>query len=277
MATSRHVQRSATAAVRALPTLASPLAWPCEVAQREIEADRVAGVQGVPRTLEHEQPPARFRSERLADRRRRDPVIAADGDQDRAAQLCAQLRGAVRYDLTADRRRQRLGRGLEAPRDGVFDLLGRVRFNEDLAEEELHEAGKVALPAAAAEAIPAFVGLARLVEAHDALDGGREHRPEEGACSHEADPGHPLRMLCGEEQSAVATERQADEQGALRAGRIHDFERVGRELRLVVGRGLERPIGAAVAARIKGNDARVAREVGDLRLPYPRVDDRPRR
>src|SRR4030095_16400287 len=37
------------------------------------------------------------------------------------------------------------------------------------------------------------------------------------------------------------------------------------------------PVGAAVAARVEGDDARVASEVGDLRLPEPRVHHRPGR
>ena len=46
---------------------------------------------------------------------------------------------------------------------------------------------------------------------------------------------------------------------------------------LGVGLRLVRPVGAAVAAPVEGDHAEVAREVRDLHLPEPRVDDRPGR
>jgi hypothetical protein len=52
---------------------------------------------------------------------------------------------------------------------------------------------------------------------------------------------------------------------------------VGRELALGVGLGLGRPAGAAAAAPVEGHHPAMARQVGDLHLPVPRLHDRPGR
>jgi hypothetical protein len=50
-----------------------------------------------------------------------------------------------------DRQRKRLGVRIEAPRDAVLDLFGRVRLAEDLAEKELQEVLVVLEPVVAVE------------------------------------------------------------------------------------------------------------------------------
>lgn len=70
-------------------------------------------------------------------------------------------------------------------------------------------------------------------------------------------------------------QRQRHEEGALGVGRIEHGERIGGELGYRVMLGAGRPVGAAVAAAIERDDAAVAREARDLRLPVVRVDDRP--
>ena len=62
-----------------------------------------------------------------------------------------------------------------------------------------------------------------------------------------------------------------------RGGRVHHRQRVGGELLLAVGVGLGRAVRAPVAAPVERDHSAVAREVRDLHLPVPRVDDRPRR
>src|SRR5262249_39510606 len=59
------------------------------------------------------------------------------------------------------------------------------------------------------------------------------------------------------------------------AGRVEHGADVGGVLVLGVERHVGRAVGPAVAAGIEGDHARPPREVGDLRLPQPRVHDGP--
>src|SRR5262249_14367991 len=63
--------------------------------------------------------------------------------------------------------------------------------------------------------------------------------------------------------------------GALSLGRVHHRERVRGEL--VLGVAGRRTVGAAVPPAVERQHAAMPREVRDLHLPVPRVDDRPRR
>jgi hypothetical protein len=71
-----------------------------------------------------------------------------------------------------------------------------------------------------------------------------------------------------------AVAAQPDEDRAIGAGRVHDGLEVVHEAVVVVGRGIGRTIGSAVPAAVIRDDAIPPAEVGDLRLPLPRVDDR---
>ena len=85
------------------------------------------------------------------------------------------------------------------------------------------------------------------------------------------------RSGCPAASRATAAPRDSDrEHRPLGAGRVHHGQRVGGELVLGVAPG-SGPVGLAVAAPVEGHHAAVAREVGDLRLPVARVDDRPGR
>ena len=85
-----------------------------------------------------------------------------------------------------------------------------------------------------------------------------------------------LGVLGRQDQPALRPERQADEHRALGLGRVQHRQSVGGELALVVP-ALGRAVRAPVAAPVERDDPAVAREVRDLHLPVPRVDDRPRR
>ena len=69
----------------------------------------------------------------------------------------------------------------------------------------------------------------------------------------------------------------ADNDRPVDFGRVENGERVLGELGAYIVLVVGRPIGAAVAARVEGHDAGVARQEGDLHLPAARVDDLPRR
>ena len=68
-------------------------------------------------------------------------------------------RGLVQSGGARIGRDQRLRVGVEPPRDAVLDLLGRVRFGEDLGDEELQEVLVVLEPVVPVELLPAVVCL----------------------------------------------------------------------------------------------------------------------
>src|SRR5215813_7569094 len=82
-------------------------------------------------------------------------------------------------------------------------------------------------------------------------------------------------LLRREEEGPLASPRHRDEDGPVGAGRVEDGADVGGVLVLGVKRHVGRPVGPPVAAGIEGDHARPPREVGNLRLPQPRVHDGP--
>lgn len=82
-------------------------------------------------------------------------------------------------------------------------------------------------------------------------------------------------MFGGEQQGPLRAGGERHERRALGAHRVHDREGIRDEFVLGVGRGVARPVGSAVATSVEGKHPEVPREVVDLRLPVPRVDDRP--
>src|SRR5680860_1182204 len=74
--------------------------------------------------------------------------------------------------------------------------------------------------------------------------------------------------------------RYPDEDGYVERDGVRLFyelygEGIVRELASDVSVGAPRPVGTPVSASVEGQHPVVAREVGDLGLPVPRVDDRP--
>ena len=84
-------------------------------------------------------------------------------------------------------------------------------------------------------------------------------------------------MVGGEQQGAARDRAVGDEHAAGGTGGVEDGDRVGGVLVGAVAGGRVGAVGAAAAARVERDHAEVAGEVGDLRLPEPRVDDRPGR
>ena len=119
-----------------------------EVAQQQVDLDRVASMREVARPLERDELAARRLGERHALRVRADRVLVAVHDEHRAADARAEI-GELDTGRQADSRvvvGERLGRRLEGPRDAVLDLLRRVRLREALPQEELEEVAVVAQP-----------------------------------------------------------------------------------------------------------------------------------
>jgi len=78
-------------------------------------------------------------------------------------------------------------------------------------------------------------------------------------------------MVCGQQQASMRAHREAHDDRAVGAGRVHHRDRVGGELGLGVRLGLGRPVGAAVAAPVEGDHPAMSCKVGDLHLPVPRM------
>ncbi len=171
---------------------------------------------------------------------------------------------------------ERRGVGLERPADAVLDLLRRVRLVEDPGEEELEEALVVPLPVVAVVLRPALVGVELLLEAADDRSlgepwGERNRRADVG------DRRHTVGVVRGEQGAPQRAARDSHEHRALGVRRVQHGDRVGRELGLDVRGDPARAVRLAVAAPVEGDDAEMTCEVGDLRLPVARVDDRPGR
>ena len=229
------------------------------------------------RAVERDECPARQLGELGTGRMRPDGIVPAVDDEDGTAHARGQLASLVGVFDTARalRRDEHLRRRLERPAHGVLDLLGRVRLGEHLREEELEEVGVMLEPVLAVVLPPSLVGLQTLVERDHGAASGRR-RAERQRRSDEDHALDALGMVRGEEQGALRSHREPDDECTLRRGRIQHRESVGRELGLVVGLGLLRAVRMPIPARIEGDDAAVAGEIGDLHLPAARVDDRPR-
>jgi hypothetical protein len=166
-----------------------------------------------------------------------------------------------------------LRRCVQAPADAVLGGLGRVRFGEHLGEEELEEAAVVAQPVVAVVLRPALISAELLVPAlrravHWCCGERQVWGVEDGS-------GHQVRVPGCQQQRALRAERQRHDHRVPGPGGIHHRQCVGGELALVAA-GL-RAAGAAVAPAVEGDDPAVPGQVGDLHLPVPRMDDRPRR
>ena len=137
-----------------------------EVAQQQVDLHRVARVRAVAGALEAHERAADQLCECGARVMRADGVVAPVDHEDGAANLFDELAHArlVRKPPRKLARDHRLGVRLQRPLDRVLALLGRVRLDEDLREEELEEVLVVLDPVVAVPLSPAVVGVARLDE-----------------------------------------------------------------------------------------------------------------
>ena len=216
-------------------------------------------------------------AKRRALRVRPDPVFVAVQHEHRAAYAGADVAEALEAAEveglgTLD---QRLRSDLETPGHAVLDLLRRVGLGEDLREEVLEELPVVLEPVVAVVLRPALVGVEPLVERVDVPLGVPGGERDGGADEDRA--GDPIGMVGGEQRAPEGAAGEADHDGRLGPGRVHDGERVLGEFVLGVGGDPARTVGLPVPAAVEGEHAEVAGEVGDLHLPVARVDDRPGR
>ena len=248
-----------------------------EVPEQQVDLHRITSLRKVARSPERDELAARRRCESDSLRLRPDRVRVAVHDEHRAADARTEI-GERDTGRQADPRvvvGERLGRGLEGPRDPVLDRLRRVRLREALPQEELEEVVVVAQPVVDVVLRPPFVGVERLVEGvHPALGQLRRQRNRR---ADERGAGDALRVLGSEQDAPQRGARDADHDCALGRGRIEHSECVERELADRVRLRAHGPVGAAVAAPVERDDPAVAREVRDLHLPVPRVDERPGR
>ena len=248
-----------------------------EIAQQQVQPDRVTGVRDVAGALERHELAAGGLRQCLALRERPDLVAVAVNHQGRAPYPRAhraEILAAWHAD-PAGRVRQRLRRRLECPADAVFDLLGRMRLVDALGEEELEEPEVVPCPVVAVVLRPTLVGVERLVERVRVALGVARGQPNRRTDVN--DPVDTLGMVGGEDRPPQCRAGHAHERCPLGAGRVQDRERIGGELVGAVRLGAGRPVRAAVASPVERDDPEVPGEVRDLHLPGTRVDDRPGR
>ena len=177
-----------------------------EVAEQQVQLDRVAGVRDVAGALERHERAAGRVGQRPALPERPDQVGVAVDHERRTPNSCAHLAEVLvaRETDAAGGVRERLGRGVEPPANRVLDLLGRVRLVETLGGEELEEVAVVPLPIEAVVLRPPLVTVERLVERHVPLGvaGGQSNR----GCDVD-DPVHPLGMVGGDDRPPQSAAR----------------------------------------------------------------------
>ena len=223
-----------------------------EVADQVIHLDRVAAVQAVAGALErHEARAGDGGDHLLRVRVGHDLVEGAverEGRHRDAGEQIVDI-GAVDGPEGLD---EHVGRGLARPRHAVLDPLERVGLREDAGEEALPVGGEVAAHHACDFLLEGLGHRLRVLPAEQDqvrhMAGVVDHIPEgdQGRAGVGGErEGRPHRLLQHREQVAVAA------------------------LEVVARR---RPVGAAIASRVGGDHAEVAREVGDLGLELPAVD-----
>ncbi len=192
-----------------------------EVTQEQVDLDRISRVRRVARTVERDESPARQLGELGTGRMRPDRIVPAVDDEDGTAHARGQLASLVGVLDTACalRRDEHLRRRLERPVHGVLDLLGRVRLGEHLREEELEEVGVMLEPVLAVVLQPSLVRIELLVE-RDHGAASRRRRAERQRRSDEDHALDALGMVRREEQGALRSHREPDDECTLRRGRI---------------------------------------------------------
>ncbi len=157
-----------------------------EVADEQVDLDRVAGMGEMSRPLEDDELAARQLREPRPGSARPHGVVASVDHEHRALDPGEELPHALLVlepgrQLSGD---ERLGVGLETPADAVLPRLRRVRLGEALGEEELEEVFVVLDPVVAVPLSPADVLVAQLAEVLDRLQarsrrGQRQRRRDE--------------------------------------------------------------------------------------------------
>ena len=244
-----------------------------ELLEQEVHAHGIARLGGVPGAGEPHQASAHGLREEPPALHRDDRVVLAVDHEHRVVDAAAELEELVavpdpRGVLGRD---QGLRVGLEAPADAVLDLLRRVRLGEDPGHEELEEAEVVGAPVVLVELRPARGRVEAVAECGRGVLGDRDGGADERRARHAV--GVPVR----DQERAVRAAGDRDEAGLVGSGRVQDGERVVGVVLLRVRLGARGPVGLPVPARVEGQDPEAAREPGELRLPQPRVDERPGR
>ncbi len=248
-----------------------------ELFDQPVDDDRIARLRAVPSPADGDELAAGQLGEGHAGRVRTDAVVVAVDDEHGRGDSRADGAEALELaGLLAPRRIDQHRRwDLLAPLDAVLDLLGRVRLVEHLGEEELGEVAVVLQPVVAVVLGPAVGRVDFGIEGVDrALHvPGRERRRR----SDGDEPVDALGVVGGELDTPRRTARQRDEDRPVGAGRVEHGTDVVGELEVGVRLtpdGRRRHPGAATVER---DDPVATRQRGDLGLPEPGRDDRPRR
>ena len=255
-----------------------------ELADQHVHPDGIARQRDVAAALEEHELATGPGDDLLAAVDRDDVVVVAVDGQHRAGDP-----GAPRLDrLLARPRRLALGHEhlcarLAAPLDAVLDPLGRVRLAEALTHEEPEEVVVVlqpVLPVVLQPVLPGIGAALRHPRRTQVRRRGAQH-PRLASADRDRRADHDRaqdsRGVLGRQlERPVGGPRQADHDRLLGVGGIEDGQRVRHLGGLPVRVGGEGPVGSPVARPVVGDHPVVARQVGELHLPEPLVDDRPR-
>ena len=234
-----------------------------ELAQRAVEGHRVARRGDMAATGHREHLRTRHQRMDLLPLGVRDaPIIVAVDHQRRAADAARQFAHVVVHPRVAAPV-QPLGVGGPAVVHTVLVRLGRMR----LAEDGVHEPVDIGRPVAAQQFALHLHALREFLVARQRVGkaAGRDH------------VRHPLRLFGRQPQHGQRCGRDADQRHALGADRIEHGHEVGVEVLEAVGVLPLRPIGAAVAATVGGDDTKVPRQVRHRGLEHLAVHDLQRR
>jgi hypothetical protein len=215
--------------------------------------------------------PARELGDAGAALRRHTPVLQTVDRHHRAADPAQDPLGlliGVRGGRCLVVQNHRFRTGAHRPVDAVLELLGRVRFAEQLPEEELGIAPPVAEPVVPVDLLPPLVGLPMDLEVLvlAILDRRRDERPPR--CDRD-DPEDPVGMFCRSEKRAPPGGAEADQDCLVDPDGVHDSDGVCVELGVAVGLEGARPVRAPVSTGIDRHDCVLPRKIRHLRLPDP--------
>ena len=245
--------------------------------EQAVHLHRVPRRRDVPGALEPDEPSARELRDRERPLARLAVVQLTVDDEHGAPDACDEI---ARLLCARKRRRgllvgedERLHASVEPPPNAVLDLLRRVRLGELLREEELEEPAEVAPPVVDVPLGPALVGVERLCGRIAAVVRMSRRQPRH-AGRDRGDAERHRGIRGGEHERVAAAVAESAQERGLRPGRLENSAAVLHDLPVRVRLSGARPVGASVPARVERDDAKVAREIWDLRLPQPRVRDR---
>ena len=248
-----------------------------ELFDQPVDDDRIARVGAVPSAADRDELAAGQLREGHAGRVRADAVVVAVDDEHGRGDPGTD--GSEALELTGLLSTRRIDQyrrwDLLAPLDAVLDLLGGVGLAEHLGEEELGEVAVVLQPVVAVVLGPAVgrveFGIERVDGALHVPGRERRGRPDRD------EPVDALGVVGRELDPPGRAARQRDEDRPLGARRIEHGADVVGELEMGVRLapdGCRRHPGPTAVER---DDPVATGERGDLRLPEPGGDDRPRR